>query len=92
MLRQENAMLHRQIAAFTARRSSTTRLFMSGSRVTPTAYLPGRQSWIAAESAVEHLTHVAIEAEMVPLRNNVVIPFGPRYQAPRKLADTRFVA
>ena len=25
--------------------------------------------------AVEHLAHVAIEAELVPLRNNVVIPF-----------------
>ena len=25
--------------------------------------------------AVEHLAHIAIEAEMVPLRNNVVIPF-----------------
>jgi NAD(P)H-dependent FMN reductase len=25
--------------------------------------------------AIEHLAHVAIEAEMVPLRNNVVIPF-----------------
>ncbi len=25
--------------------------------------------------AIEHLAHIAIEAEMVPLRNNVVIPF-----------------
>ena len=25
--------------------------------------------------AIEHLAHVAIEAEMVPLRNNVVLPF-----------------
>jgi len=25
--------------------------------------------------AIEHLVHIAIEAEMVPLRNNVVIPF-----------------
>jgi NAD(P)H-dependent FMN reductase len=25
--------------------------------------------------AVEHLAHIAIEAEMIPLRNNVVIPF-----------------
>jgi len=25
--------------------------------------------------AVEHLAHIAIEAEMVPLRNNVIIPF-----------------
>jgi NAD(P)H-dependent FMN reductase len=35
--------------------------------------------------AIEHLAHVAIEAEMVPLRNSVVIPtvhsaFGPRGQ------------
>src|SRR5215467_6657552 len=25
--------------------------------------------------AIEHLAHIAIEAELVPLRNNVVIPF-----------------
>ena len=27
--------------------------------------------------AIEHLAHVAIEAEMVPLRNSVIIPFVP---------------
>jgi NAD(P)H-dependent FMN reductase len=35
-------------------------------------------SWVAYSGgirAIEHLTHVAIEAELVPLRNSVVIPY-----------------
>jgi hypothetical protein len=57
------------------------RLFMSGSGVTRQ-----RTSWPSeldrgAVRALEHLTHVTIEAEMVPLRNNVVIPFAPKRSA-----------
>jgi NAD(P)H-dependent FMN reductase len=39
---------------------------------------------------VEHLAHVAIEAEMVPLRNNVVIPFvGEAFGADGQPVDHR---
>lgn len=39
---------------------------------------------------VEHLAHVAIEAEMVPLRNNVVIPFvGDAFGPDGQPADHR---
>jgi NAD(P)H-dependent FMN reductase len=40
--------------------------------------------------AVEHLAHVAIEAELVPLRNNVVIPFvGAAFGPDGSLVDDR---
>ncbi len=43
--------------------------------------------------AVEHLAHIAIEAEMVPLRNNVVIPFvDTAFAADGQPADHRTAA
>jgi NAD(P)H-dependent FMN reductase len=43
--------------------------------------------------AIEHLAHVAIEAEMVPLRNSVVIPFvASAFGADGQPADPRTTA
>ena len=40
--------------------------------------------------AIEHLAHIAIEAELVPLRNNVVIPFvGAAFGPDRAPVDDR---
>jgi NAD(P)H-dependent FMN reductase len=42
--------------------------------------------------AIEHLAHMAIEAEMVPLRNSVIIPFvGQAFGDDRQPADHRTV-
>ena len=41
----------------------------------PAAFVGYSGSIAAGVRAIEHLAHIAIEAEMVPLRNNVVIPF-----------------
>jgi NAD(P)H-dependent FMN reductase len=43
--------------------------------------------------AIEHLAHIAIEAEMVPLRNNVIIPFvGSAFGPDGQPADHRTTA
>jgi NAD(P)H-dependent FMN reductase len=46
-----------------------------GFRNKPAAFLAYSGGIGGGIRAIEHLAHIAIEAELVPLRNNVVIPF-----------------
>jgi NAD(P)H-dependent FMN reductase len=46
-----------------------------GFRNKPMACIAYSGSIAGGVRAVEHLAHIAIEAEMVPLRNNVIIPY-----------------
>jgi NAD(P)H-dependent FMN reductase len=44
-------------------------------RTKPAACVAYSGSIAGGSRAIEHLAHIAIEAEMVPLRNNILIPF-----------------
>ena len=57
------------------------------------AYSGGIAGIAGGTRAVEHLAHIAIETEMVPLRNNVIIPFvGQAFGPDGQPIDDRTIA
>ena len=59
-------------------------------RTKPAACVAYSGSIAGGARAIEHLAHIAIEAEMVPLRNNILIPFvGEAFDADGQPRDHR---
>jgi len=59
-------------------------------RTKPAAFVAYSGGIAGGVRAIEHLAHIAIEAEMVPLRNSVIIPFvGEAFGADGQPADHR---
>jgi NAD(P)H-dependent FMN reductase len=58
-------------------------------RTKPVACVAYSGSIAGGARAIEHLAHIAIEAEMVPLRNNILIPFVGTAHGPGELVVPR---